>query len=102
MACYYIVRATVAKAREKEWVQWMLTEHIPKLISLPYFSDGCLLQGSNSQDNKGEFIAHYTAINRLSLDSYFTSEACAQLRNDGVVRFGDDVRLTREIWESIE
>ena len=84
--------------RENDWRRWMLDVHIPAITTLPYFTEARLVKIDQEAKEQATFIAIYTATDRTALDTYFQSDACVALRQDGVIRFGDEIRITREIW----
>ena len=94
------MQAIVPAAREHEWREWMLGDHIPKLKALPYFVDAQLLKEERPGESVVTFRVVYEVQSRELLEEYFASAACAQLRSEGAKRFSDVV-LTREIWQTV-
>ncbi|WP_341501745.1 DUF4286 family protein [Gallaecimonas sp. GXIMD4217] len=94
----YEVSLKVEAAVADDFRTW-LAEHVQDMLRQPGFTGA---QGFERQDGDGlELVVHYQVKDRAALEHYFQHGA-AQMRGDGLRRFGDRFQASRRILVPLE
>ena len=98
----YNVTIKLAHTIEKEWVQWMLQEHMPALYETGLFESYQLCKLLEQDETDGvTYVAQYHCKNRENYDSYIR-EYAQQMRDAGFQKFGDQFIAFRTVMEKIK
>lgn len=75
---------------EQEWLTW-IREHIAQVLKTGLFKDAKLTRVLvQEQDGSSTFSIQYKAIDRSSLDTYYTKHA-PTLRQQSITKWGESV-----------
>lgn len=90
----YNVTSLVPPEMHTEWLDWMRTEHIPRVIATGLFSHHRILRLRDTDESEGvTYAVQYFCSSRDAYDLYLTKHAPALRRevrekwSDGVVSF---------------
>jgi hypothetical protein len=98
----YNVTAKVDWSIHDEWVQWMLTEHMPELVNTGCFTNTSLLRILEIDEEDGPtYAAQYFAENKENYDRY-VKEYAPTVRKKYNDKWGDRVVIFRTLMQIVE
>lgn len=102
----YLTHVVVRHEVYEEYVNWLRTEHIPEVLTLPGFEKAnlCLRKGGAMEASSKDVKVVYYVKDETSLKTYM-AEYAMKLREKGLEKFPGQYSATREVWletESIE
>ncbi|MFC5194462.1 MULTISPECIES: DUF4286 family protein [Bizionia] len=98
----YNVTINIEKNRHQEWLNWMKTDHIPKVLATGKFKDAKLTRVLVEEEMGGvTYSVQFCAHSRQTLDSYYNNDDDG-LRLEGLKKFGDKMLLFCTELEVIE
>lgn len=87
---------------EKEWVNWMLDEHMPALYDTGLFESYQLCKLLEQDETDGvTYVAQYHCKSQEEYDTYINEHA-RRMRDTGMQKFGDKFIAFRTIMEKIQ
>ena len=92
----YEITAEVSEPLTGEYESYMIGRHIPDVLAT-----GCFTGASISRGEPGEYRIRYFVNDRATFDLYLADHAPA-LRDHFNRHFPEGVRLSRDVWETIE
>ena len=91
----YNVTVNIDDSVHKEWLDWMKTEHIPKVLGTGKFEKATLSQVLVEEEMGGQtYSIQYRSYSREALDAYYKENA-EQLRSEGLKKFADKMLAFR-------
>jgi uncharacterized damage-inducible protein DinB len=90
---HYEVALDAAPGQVNEVTRFMVERHIGDVLD-----SGCFVSAHFMQESATRFRTAYIATSRDALDRYLAEHA-PRIRNEFSKRFGDNVRMTRTVWE---
>ncbi|TYB78523.1 DUF4286 family protein [Bizionia myxarmorum] len=98
----YNVTTNVDNGIHNEWLSWMKTEHIPKMLATGHFKEAKLTRVIIEEEMGGvTYSVQYRAHSREGLDSYYQNHADT-LRLEVLKKFADKILAFRTELEVIE
>lgn len=91
----YEVTAEVAEELIEDYLEFMRSHHIPRILAT-----GCFSHGELNRATETRFRQRYLADSLADLERYLERHAPA-LRAEFAARFPEGTQLTREIWEEL-
>lgn len=98
----YNVTASVDKSIEQDWLHWMRTQHIPKVMATACFDHHKLLRimGEQPDPSAQSYAVQYFAETEIHLHTYLQQHA-PSLRQEVQERYGDKCLTFRTVLEEI-
>lgn len=95
----YVIKAMVRHEVYEQYVEWLQSEHIPDLLTLPGFMDAelCLRKGGNMEASSREVMIRYHVENEEIMKTYMT-EYAMKYREKGLEKFPGQFSAQREVW----
>lgn len=95
----YMVHSTVQHEAYDSYVEWLKSEHIPEMLSLPGFlsADICLRKGGPLTASSKELKVVYRLVDEEHMKAYITDHAL-KLREKGLEKFPGQFSAQREVW----
>jgi len=85
----YNVTINIENSLQQDWLNWMKTDHIPKVLATGKFKDAKLTRVLIEEEMGGvTYSVQFCAHSRQTLDSYYDDDDDG-LRLDGLKKFGD-------------
>lgn len=98
----YNVTINIENSLRKEWLNWMKTDHIPKVLATGNFKEAKLTRVLIEEEMGGvTYSVQYRAHSRENLNNYYQNHADV-LRLEGLKKFGDKMLAFRTELEIIE
>ncbi|MBO6607730.1 DUF4286 family protein [Psychroserpens sp.] len=98
----YNVTVNVDDSVHTDWLDWMKTDHIPKVLSTGKFEKATLSQVLVEEEMGGTTYAiQYRSYSRAALDAYYQEDA-DRLRSEGLKRFADKILAFRTELQIID
>lgn len=94
----YNVTCSVSPEVHKEWLNWMLKEHIPEVLQTGMFDEYKVCRIHEYEENGVTYAVQYIAPSREMLDRYM-SEFAPDLQRKHRERYGDNVQAFRTTLE---
>lgn len=91
----YEVNLSISNEIADDYMTW-LKPHIQAMLKFEGFIKAELYQNTEQEDGKTNVVASYYVDNEHNLQAYI-SEMSADMRADGIKRFGDKCVATRRI-----
>lgn len=97
----YVVEQELDAASRDEYLAWV-RDHVREMLALPGFEGAEVLARFEPPPPAGRFVVatHYRLRDRAAWDAYVTDHA-ARMRAAGPRQFGDGIRSTRQVLETI-
>ena len=97
----YNVTIHVEPAVEHNWLDWMKSHHLPKMMKTGQFTQARLFKVINDQDLGGvSYATQYHCASKKEYDRYIEQYA-KELRQDAIDRFGTSILAFRTQLEEI-
>ena len=97
----YNVTVQVDKGIAEQWLNWLLSEHIPELLSTGCFSNYQLVKLLDVDESEAiTYAIQYYSASRELIDKYLNEHA-ADMRNKTVAKWNDRFVAFRTIMEVI-
>lgn len=95
----YIVHLMVRHEVYTEYVDWLKSEHIPEMLTLPGFlaAEMCLRKGGSMEASSKDVKIIYKLKDEEHLKLYMT-EYAMKLREKGLEKFPGQFSAQREVW----
>ncbi|MBV2167768.1 MAG: DUF4286 family protein [Bdellovibrio sp.] len=95
----YIVHLMVRHEVYTEYVDWLKSEHIPEMLTLPGFisAEMCLRKGGNMEASSKDVKIIYKLKDEEHMKLYMT-EYAMKLREKGLEKFPGQFSAQREVW----
>lgn len=95
----YVVRLMVRHEVYEQYVEWLKTEHIPEVLTLPGFltADLCLRKGGSMEASSKDVMISYKIENEEAMKTYMT-EYALKTREKGLEKFPGQFSAQREVW----
>jgi hypothetical protein len=91
----YNITVNIDDSVHQEWLEWMKTDHIPKVLSTGKFEKATLSQVLVEEEMGGQtYSIQYRSYSREALDAYYKEDADA-LRQEGAKKFADKMLAFR-------
>lgn len=91
----YNVTINIDNSVHEEWLKWMKTEHIPKVLGTGKFEKATLSQVLVEEEMGGfTYAIQFRSYSREALDAYYQNDA-EKLRDEGQKRFADKMLAFR-------
>ncbi|MEM5566580.1 DUF4286 family protein [Psychroserpens sp. AS72] len=91
----YNITINIDDSVHTEWLEWMKTEHIPKVLGTGKFEKATLTQVLVEEDMGGQtYSVQYRSYSREALDAYYKEDA-DRLRQEGLLKFADKMLAFR-------
>ncbi|WP_224488688.1 DUF4286 family protein [Robertkochia flava] len=85
----YNVTINIEETVHREWVQWMLEQHIPDMIATGKFSGARMVRVMVEEEMGGiTYSVQYYTENKNTLERYYREDA-ERLRSDALKKFPD-------------
>ncbi len=98
----YNVTINIENSLHEEWLNWMKTDHIPKVLATGNFKEAKLTRVLIEEEMGGvTYSVQYRAHSRENLNNYYQNHADV-LRLEGLKKFGDKMLAFRTELEIIE
>lgn len=95
----YNVTAKVKPGIARDWVRWMIDEHMPELIATGIFIDARLCRLLEQDESEGlTYSAQYTCDSLEDYHEYIVRHAGA-MREKGVKKWGDGFIAFRTVMQ---
>jgi Domain of unknown function (DUF4286) len=92
----YEVTVEMEETLAGRYEQYMREIHIPEVLAT-----GCFQAAVLARSSPGRYRTSYVARTRADLDRYLETHTAA-LRADFAAHFPEGVRLSREVWDTVE
>ena len=86
----YNVTWQVAPEIDENWLEWMQTHYIPKVLETSYFDQVTILKVGMEQPSDPTYAVQYKASSRRHLQDYLDNEATL-LKQEIHEKFGEQV-----------
>lgn len=97
----YNVTINVTDEIHQEWLDWMKTEHLPKMLQTGKFTKALMTRVLVEEAMGGTtYSVQYTTKDKATLEAYYEENATI-LRNETVKRFGDQLVAFRTELEVV-
>ena len=97
----YNVTVKVERAIADEWLQWMIHEHIPEILSTGCFRDAKLMQILEIDDAEGPtYATQYFAATEDDYRKYL-SDFTPAMRQKGIDKWGNQFIAFRTLMKSV-
>ncbi len=98
----YSVSVSVPTAIREEWIDWMLDEHIPRVMATGCFTSFDLreLLEPRPYPDRFTFNAQYACLTREDYERYLETDAPA-LRQEVIDQFGDQLISVRTLLQKL-
>jgi antibiotic biosynthesis monooxygenase (ABM) superfamily enzyme len=95
----YVVRSTVRFEVYDQFVQWLESEHIPEMLTVPGFLEAhlCTRKGGSMESSSKETMVSYKVESEDSIKKYMT-EYAMKIREKGIEKFPGQFSVQREVW----
>ncbi len=91
----YNITVNIDDSVHQEWLEWMKTDHIPKVLSTGKFEKATLSQVLVEEDMGGQtYSIQYRSYSREALEAYYKEDADG-LRQEGIAKFADKMLAVR-------
>ncbi|SDR69186.1 protein of unknown function [Formosa sp. Hel1_31_208] len=98
----YNVTVNIDDSVHNEWLEWMKSEHIPKVLGTGKFEKATLSQVLVEEDMGGQtYSIQYRSYSREALDTYYKEDA-EGLRLEGFKKFADKMLAFRTELEIVD
>ena len=98
----YNVTINIENNLHEDWLNWMKTDHIPKVLATGNFKEAKLTRVLIEEEMGGvTYSVQYRAHSRENLENYYENNSDA-LRLEGLKKFGDKMLAFRTELEIIE
>ncbi|SFN51448.1 protein of unknown function [Bizionia echini] len=98
----YNVTINIENNLHEDWLNWMKTDHIPKVLATGNFKEAKLTRVLIEEEMGGvTYSVQYRAHSRENLENYYKNNADA-LRLEGLKKFGEKMLAFRTELEIIE
>jgi len=102
MYIIYNVTLNIDPSIHEEWLSWMKSEHIPKVLGTGKFVKATFSEVLVEEDTESKtYSVQYLSPSRESLDAYYRENAQA-LRSEGLKKFADKMLAFRTELEVID
>lgn len=95
MVVYEVTSRLLTESIEKEWLEWMLDEHIEQVVKTGCFTSADLFKDT---ENSLRYTVRYESRDMEDLHRYML-EFAPKLRAEFIKRFDGYVEIKRTIWE---
>ncbi|MGH8152432.1 MAG: DUF4286 family protein [Rhodanobacteraceae bacterium] len=97
----YVVEQEMDAALRDEYLAW-LRDHVHEMLALPGFEGAEILARFEPPSPADRFVVatHYRLRDHAAWDAYLADHA-ARMRAAGLRRFGNRIRSTRRVLESV-
>lgn len=96
----YQVNVKVQFEIEVEWLDWMIKEHIPKVLKSGKLKSALILREFREDKKFSYFSILYAAKDYETLEDYRQNYSPA-LQQDSIEKFGDKFTASRAVFEEI-
>lgn len=97
----YNVTVAIDKSIEPDWLQWMKTSHIPKVMKTGFFTAHKVYKVLTQENEESiSYAIQYHAVSMKEIDAYLKGFAPA-LRQEVQDRYGDKQAAFRTLLEEI-
>jgi antibiotic biosynthesis monooxygenase (ABM) superfamily enzyme len=95
----YLIHYTVQYAAHDLFIEWLKTEHIPEILSLPGFmkAELCLRKGGSMTSSSKEVGIICYINDEDSLKTYISDHAM-KVREKGLEKFPGQYSTQRDVW----
>ncbi len=98
----YNITINVDDSVHDEWLNWMKTEHIPKVLATGKFEKATFSQVLIEEEMGGKtYSVQYRCYSREALDAYYRDDA-EKLRDEGLKKFADKMLAFRTELQVID
>jgi len=97
----YNITVSVEENITRDWLNWMITEHIPEMMSCGIFTKGQINRVIAKEDSNNTFAISYNCASMKDLHDY-QIKFSADLQEKHIARYGDKIVAFRTIMEVIE
>ena len=98
----YNITVNIEESVHDEWLEWMKTEHIPKVLGTGKFEKATFSQVLVEEDMGGKtYSIQYRSYSREALDAYYKEDA-DKLRQEGLKKFADKMLAFRTELEIVD
>jgi hypothetical protein len=97
----YNVTSKVSWQIHDEWLQWMIGEHIPEMLTTGLFIKHQLVRLQDVDEIEGPTYAVQYYLQNKEFYNRYIIEKAALLREKSMARWGDDVIAFRTLMEVI-
>ena len=97
----YNVTIKVHESIKQDWLQWLKEEHIPDIINTGCFTHAVILRLLEVDDSEGPtYAVQYHAENKGLYNNYIENHS-AQMRQNGVDKWGDKFIAFRSVMQVV-
>jgi len=100
----YNVTIKILKAREQEWVKWMMEEHMPELMKTgcfeAYHLHNLIQDIEDTEDDGVTYVAQYHCKSLKEYETYINEHA-SKMRQAGFDRFGNSFIAFRTLMKQL-
>jgi len=98
----YNITVNIDDSAHDEWLEWMKTEHIAKVLGTGKFEKATFSQVLVEEDMGGKtYSIQYRSYSREALDAYYKEDA-DRLRQEGAKKFADKMLAFRTELEIVD
>ncbi len=98
----YNVTIKVDENISKDWLQWLLAEHIPDMLDTKCFHDYKVIRLLDIDDREGPtYAVQYYALSKAQYDTYMEKFAL-EMRNRSVDKWGARFTAFRSLMEVVQ
>jgi len=98
----YNITVNIDESAHDEWLEWMKTDHIPKVLGTGKFEKATFSQVLVEEDMGGKtYSIQYRSYSREALDAYYKDDA-DRLRQEGSKKFADKMLAFRTELEIVD
>ena len=97
----YNVTIKIQESIKQDWLQWLMEEHIPDIISTGCFTHAVILQLLEVDDSEGPtYAVQYFAESKGLYNNYIENHA-AGMRQKGFDKWGDKFIAFRSVMQVV-
>ena len=96
----YNITVSVEESIKSDWLNWMITEHIPQVMSCGFFTKAKISKIITEVDSNYTFAVAYSSLTIKHLHQYQVNFA-RELQKKHKARYGDKAVAFRTIMETI-
>lgn len=95
----YVVKMMVRHEVYEQCVEWLKSEHIPELLTVPGFleADLCTRKGGSMEASSKDVMIVYRVESEEAMKVYMT-EYAMKIREKGLEKFPGQFSAQREVW----
>lgn len=98
----YNVTIKIADEIERDWLQWMKTEHISQVLGTSMFDSATFYELLEPVDEDGKtYVVQYVTDSESRYQQYI-DEFAPKLRDDGYRKFGDRFIAFRSLMRTVD